>query len=98
MTQCRLKLPVEEDVLESKLVLALAFRLVAPLALGVVAPLALGVVAPLTLAGEHRFVGSLSHACKSFPVQHAVNAKSLASSAVSCHELEVLTVCVCVCE
>ena len=90
MTQCRLKLPVEEDVLESKLVLALAFRLVAPLALGV--------VAPLTLAGEHRFVGSLSHACKSFPVQHAVNAKSLASSAVSCHELEVLTVCVCVCE
>ena len=90
MTQCRLKLPVEEDVLESKLVLALAFRLVAPLALGV--------VAPLTLAGEHRFVGSLSHASKSFPVQHAVNAKSLASSAVSCHELEVLTVCVCVCE
>jgi hypothetical protein len=30
----------------------------------------------------------------SFPVQHAVNAKSFASCAVSRHELEALTVCV----
>ena len=49
MTQCRLKLPVEEDALGSKLMFALAFRLVAPLVLGV--------VAPLSFACEHRSVG-----------------------------------------